>query len=710
VRALDLRVRPDGLATLTFDLPGKSVNVFQRDVLEELATVVQELATREEIRCLVLLSGKEKNFIAGADVDEIAGITDPVEAERASRQGHELFAAWEALPFPTIAAVRGTCVGGGCELSLACDWVVISDRDDVRIGLPEVRLGIVPGWGGCTRLTRKVGLEAALDVILAGKTLHPRKAFKIGLADALLPDATFLHEVRRFAEACRAGEAPGSSKRRGELRSLLLEKNPLGRRVVFDQAEKQVLARTGGHYPAPLRALGVVRAGVEKGPRAGFEAEARAIGELAVSRVAKNLIHLFRLMEAVKRNGGGGEANEVRSVGVLGAGVMGGGIAHLVADQAGLSVRMKDIGAEQLASGMRHANELFQKQVKRRRLSRVEAARRLRLLRPTLDYTGFERVDLVVEAVVEKLPVKHQVFSELEKHVTADCVLATNTSSISIDRIAEGVSRPERLVGMHFFNPVHKMPLVEVIRGSATSERAAGTVANLARRLGKTPVVVRDGPGFLVNRLLGFNLAEAMWLLDEGYPIEAVDREVKEWGMPMGPFTLTDEVGIDVAVEVARILGAAYPDRLAFPQWFERIPEGGRLGAKAGLGLYRYEGGRRTQADPAVYRIVGASPRRSEDERGTLAERIILPMLDEAALCLEEGQVGSASDLDLAMILGTGFPPFRGGPCRWADQQGLESLAREMERLATRVHQRFAPSEAFLRTVEAGGFYSRFTG
>jgi len=240
---------------------------------------------------------------------------------------------------------------------------------------------------------------------------------------------------------------------------------------------------------------------------------------------------------------------------------------------------MKDIGVEQLASGMRHASELFQKQVGRRRLSRAEAARKLRLLRPTLDYTGFERVDLVVEAVVERLPVKHQVFSELEQHVGADCVLATNTSSISIDRIAEGVARPERLVGMHFFNPVHKMPLVEVIRGSATSDRAAASVADFARRLGKIPVVVRVGPGFLVNRLLGFNLAEAMWLLDEGYPIEEVDREVTDWGLPMGPFTLTDEVGIDVAVEVARILGAAYPGRLTFPEWFERLPEGGRLGA-----------------------------------------------------------------------------------------------------------------------------------
>jgi 3-hydroxyacyl-CoA dehydrogenase/enoyl-CoA hydratase/3-hydroxybutyryl-CoA epimerase len=710
--ALSLSVRSDGLAVLTFDLPDKAVNVFTRGVMEELAAQIAELAGNQEIRCLVLLSGKKRNFIAGADVDEIAGVTDPIEAERGSRQGHELFSAWEALPFPTIAAVRGTCVGGGCEIALASSWVLISDRDDIRIGLPEVRLGIVPGWGGCTRLTRKVGLEAALDVILAGKALHPKKAFRIGLADALLPEASFLDEVRRFAEEHMAGTRPRSAGHGSGLRSLLLERNPLGRKVVFDQARKQVLARTGGHYPAPLRAIEVVRTGIEKGARAGFDAEARAIGELAVSRVAKNLIHLFRLMEAAKKNGAGDAGDEapLDTIGVLGAGVMGGGIAHLVADQAGLPVRMKDIAAEQLASGMEHASALFARQVKRRRLSRAEAARRIRLLRPTLDYSGFERVDLVVEAVVENLAVKHKVFAELEQEVREDAVLASNTSSISIDLIGEGVSRPERLVGMHFFNPVHKMPLVEVIRGSATSDRAAQAVAELARRLGKTPVVVKDGPGFLVNRLLGFTLAEAMWLLDEGYPIEQVDREVEAWGMPMGPFTLTDEVGIDVGIKVAHILAEAFPERLSFPAWFDHLADGGRLGSKRQHGLYLYEKGRRTKPDPAVYEIAGAARMGSIPDRGSVPDRVFLPMLDEAALCLEEGLVEGAGDLDLAMILGTGFPPFRGGPCRWADQQGVDSLAREMERLASSVHERFAPSESFLRVVEAGGFYSRFPG
>jgi 3-hydroxyacyl-CoA dehydrogenase / enoyl-CoA hydratase / 3-hydroxybutyryl-CoA epimerase len=602
--------------------------------------------------------------------------------------------------------VAGTCVGGGCELALASDWLLISDRDDVRIGLPEVRLGILPGWGGCTRLTRKVGIEAALDVILAGKTLHPKKAFRIGLADALLPDPAFAAQVRRFAERVMAGDAVGHPDH-AALRAVLLEKNPLGRKVLFDQARKQVLERTGAHYPAPLRAIEVVRTGVERGPRAGFEAEARAIGELAISRVSKNLVRLFGLMEAARKNGGR-QAPPIHSFGVLGAGVMGGGIAHLVAQEAGIPVRMKDISADQLASGMAHAAALFGKQVQRRRLSRAEADRRLSLVRPTLDYSGFERVDLVVEAVVEDLEIKRRVFAELVQKVSPSAVLATNTSSLSIDAIAEGFAAPERLVGMHFFNPVDKMPLVEVVRGSATAEEAVAAVGALARRLGKTPVVVRSGPGFLVNRLLGFTLSEAMWVLAEGHPIELVDRLVEEWGLPMGPFTLTDEVGIDVAVKVGHILATAFPERLSFPAWFDELPQGGRLGAKRQLGFYRYESGKRTHPDPAIYRLAGVSPRTTQGDAGALAERILLPMLNEAARCLEEGIVGRAADLDLAMILGTGFPPFRGGPCRWADEQGVDLLGREMERLAARIGERFAPSGAFRSVVEAGGFHARF--
>ncbi len=704
--AFDLRVGGDGLATLTFDAPGKSVNVFNRAVIAELAALVTSLARHADIRCLVLLSGKPANFIAGADVDEIARITDGKEIEEAVTTVQGIFLEWENLPFPTVAAVRGACMGGGTEIALASDYIVISDRQDIRIGLPETKLGIVPAWGGCVRMPRKIGLAAALDIILAGKAVRPHKAFKIGLADALVPDPTFGHEVREFARAVIAGRAP--RPRKTDFKRRLLEGNPLGRKVVLDQARKQVLARTGGNYPAPLRAIEVIATGLAKGSEAGFAAEARAEVELAVSPVCKNLVHLFHLMEASKRNGGAAGARPIGSTAVLGAGVMGGGIAQIIAEKSDLTVRMKDIQESALAQGLEVASDLFDKQVRRRWLSPAEAARKMALLRPALDYSGFGAADLVIEAVVEKLDVKRKVFADLERVTREDAVLATNTSSISIDLISAEMARPERCVGMHFFNPVSKMPLVEVIAGARTSPETAQTVVAFARRLGKTAVVVKDGPGFLVNRLLGFTMAEALWLLDEGLSMEDLDRIIRGWGMPMGPLTLIDEVGIDTAVHVGKILVEAFGDRLAFPGWFDRLVEAGRLGAKSGSGFYKYSGGKRREPDRAVYGLLGIRPTVEDPDPARIADRVLLPMVNEAARCLEEAVVAGPGDLDLAMIMGTGFPPFRGGLCRWADHQDPGALRTAMERMATEAGDRYRPSPAFDRVVEGGGFYRAY--
>jgi 3-hydroxyacyl-CoA dehydrogenase/enoyl-CoA hydratase/3-hydroxybutyryl-CoA epimerase len=697
-----LEVGAEGLATLTFDLPGKRVNVFTREALEELDTLLAELPRRQDIGVLVLLSGKSDNFIAGADVDEIAGVTDPVEAEAGSRYGHRLFGSWEALPFPTVAAIRGTCVGGGTEWALASTWIVLSDRPDLRIGLPETQLGILPGWGGCVRMPRRVGLLAALDLILAGKTIPARQAAKIGLADAVVPDSVFLHQVRDFARG-KAGRRGRPERGRG-LRSVLLEGNPLGRRFVLDQARKKTLAQTKGRFPAPLRAIEVIGTGLAQGPAAGFEAEAVAIGELATSPTAKNLIYLFRQIEAAKRDGDGDPPPEVRRPAVIGAGVMGGGIAHLVADKAGLPIRVKDIQAPALGTALRHAASLFDKQVRRRRMKPAEKRRKMALLQPTLEDSAIAASDFVVEAVVENLAVKQKVFADLARRLPDRAILASNTSSLSIDAIGQLAEHRERVVGMHFFNPVDRMPLVEVIAGPRTSKETARAVAAFARRLGKTPVLVRDGPGFLVNRLLAFYSAEAMWLLDEGHRIEDVDRAMLEWGMPMGPLRLADEVGLDVSAKVGHILHEAFGDRLPFPAWIDKLPEGGRLGVKGGLGIYRYEGRRQLDPDPAVYAVLGLDPRRRDVDLRKLAERMVLPMVNEAARCLEEGVVGSPGALDLAMIFGTGFPPFRGGLCRWADQTGLPSLIVKLEELAASVGPRFTPSDALRRFASQGGF------
>jgi len=362
-----------------------------------------------------------------------------------------------------------------------------------------------------------------------------------------------------------------------------------------------------------------------------------------------------------------------------------------------------------LASGMAHAAQVFDRALLRRRIERPEVKRRMSLILPTLSYAGFERVDLVIEAIVEKLPVKQQVFAETATHVPETAVLASNTSSLSVGAIGERTPRRERVVGMHFFNPVHRMPLVEVIAPEGADPSAVDTVFAFARTLGKTPVLVRDTPGFLVNRLLMFYSTEALWLLDEGHKIEDLDRAMTDWGMPMGPMALTDEVGLDVAVKVAHILRQAFGDRLPLPPWLDNLALQGRLGTKTGRGFYHYEGRERKDPDPAVYGLLGLSPKIEDPDPAALADRMVLPMVNEAARCLAEKVVAGPADLDLALILGTGFPPFRGGLCRWADSQGLATLVAALERLEGSVGDRFAPSDALRAYAAAGGFYKSVT-
>jgi 3-hydroxyacyl-CoA dehydrogenase / enoyl-CoA hydratase / 3-hydroxybutyryl-CoA epimerase len=699
------------LATLTFDTPGKAANVFTREAIEELERVVAGLGRRTDLSALVLRSHKPRIFIAGADVDAIATLTERSEAEEASRRVQRLFGEWERLPFPTIAAIRGTAVGGGLEISLASTYIVASDREDIRIGLPEIKLGIVPGWGGCVRLPRRVGIAPALDIILAGKAIPTRAASKIGLVDALLPDAAFERLVLDFArgKAAALSNRAKESGGRGGAAAFFLERNPLGRAVLFSQATKKTVAATKGQYPAPLRALDVVRIGIERGRDAGFEAEVQAIADLATGTISKNLVHVFHLMEGAKKEGlPGAEPRAVRSTAVLGAGVMGGGIAQLLADQD-LPVRLRDVAPNALASGMAHAAGLFQKQVARRRLRPAEMRRRMTLLHPTLELDGLAQTDLVIEAIVEKLEVKQKVFAELASKTRPDAILASNTSSLSIDAIARDTPRPERVVGMHFFNPVHRMPLVEVIAGARTSPTATNTVVELARRLGKTPVIVRDGPGFLVNRLLAFYMGEALRLVEDGVGIERIDRTMTDWGMPMGPIALVDEVGIDVAAKVAHILAEPFGDRLPTAPGSEKVLGSGRLGAKNQRGFYLYSEGRRTTPDPEIARLIGAPATSTAAGLDTqeLVFRMVLPMVNEAARCLAEGVVAGPGKLDLAMIMGTGFPPFRGGLCRWADNEGPFRLVGELQRLEVNAGRRFAPSSELIETAQAGGFYRR---
>jgi 3-hydroxyacyl-CoA dehydrogenase / enoyl-CoA hydratase / 3-hydroxybutyryl-CoA epimerase len=695
----------DSLATVTFDLPGEKVNKFSTPVMEELSTLTDKLAAAPGIAALILRSGKENIFIAGADVREIENITSPEDGRVKSAVGQQIFDRWAKLPFPTVAAIGGACLGGGTEIALACDYRVASDSPKVQIGLPEVKLGILPGWGGTQRLPRLVGLAPALDLILTGRSLDGRRARRIGLVDEVVPEPLFERWTEAFARK-QFGKPKRRRRPKRGLRGWLLEGNPLGRRLVFSRARTDVLRKTHGHYPAPLEALAAVEEGYGRKLADGLQAENRHLGNLIGTPVQKNLMRIFFWTEEVKKETGAinptVQPRPVARVGVLGAGIMGGGIAQLAADR-GLPVRMKDIAAEPLAHGFQAAAQVWQKKLSRGRLSPREFRAKMALLSGGYDYAGFPTTEVTIEAVVEKLAVKQAVLREWEAAVPDDRIFASNTSTIPISQIAAQARVPKRVVGMHFFNPVDRMPLVEVIRGERSSDETVATVFELAKRLGKTPVVVRDAPGFLVNRILAPYLAEAVRLLQDGCRIEDIDRAMTDFGMPVGPLALLDDVGIDVAAKAGETLAAAFPARMAKPDEFGKLAAEGRAGRKSGAGFYRYAGSSRGEPNTDAYGTLRLkAPRHSALPSEVIEGRLLMPMVNEAAFCLEDRIVDSPARLDLAMIFGTGFPPFRGGLLRYADDLGIARIVSRLEDMTERLGERFSPAPR-LRTMASAG-------
>ncbi|HEY1433965.1 MAG TPA: 3-hydroxyacyl-CoA dehydrogenase NAD-binding domain-containing protein, partial [Thermoanaerobaculia bacterium] len=693
--AFQLQIEEDGLAVLTFDLEGERVNKFSTAVIGELGDVLVRLTREARIRGLLVRSGKPDIFIAGADVKEFSAIR-PEDARTAVERVQSLFEQLAHLPYPTVAAINGACLGGGTEFALACDYRLMSDAKKARIGLPEVRLGIFPAWGGCTRLPRVVGLAAALDLILTGKSLDAKRAKRIGLVDEAVPAAILEDYARRFVRGKLGGTKPGSLRGGTALAERALEATPIGRRVIFSKAREGVMKQTGGHYPAPLEALEVVEEGYGKPVADGLAIEARHIGLVFGGEVQKNLLRIFFLTEEVKKETGVPDLIvrplAVGRVGVLGAGVMGGGIAQLVADQ-GLPARMKDIQPEALGHGFAAAAAIWKEAVRRRRLTPREMARKMDLLSGTLDYSGFPRCEVTIEAVVEKLAVKRAVLKEWEGAVPRSALFASNTSTLPISEIAAGALEPGRVVGMHFFNPVHRMPLVEVIRGERTSDETVATIFAFAKTLGKTPVVVRDAPGFLVNRILAPYLSEAVRLVQDGCRIEDVDAAMTAFGMPVGPLALLDDVGLDVAAKGGEVLQAAFPERLKMGGE-EALVASGRLGRKNGKGFYVYDGGSRRGPAREAYAALRVERRdKSPLPAEVIEARLVLPMINEASFCLEDAIVTDPARLDLAMIFGTGFPPFRGGLLRHADAIGLGRVFSRLDDLAERLGPRFAPSE-----------------
>jgi len=701
-----------GIAHLVMDHPERRVNVLD---LAAIASLEEALAilTAESARAttgVVVRSGKPGSFVAGADVEAIGAMTDPAEVRAVVERAHAAFQRLAALTVPTVAAIDGVCLGGGTELALACDSRVAAEEPRTQIGLPEILLGIIPGFGGTTRLPRLVGMSTALDLILTGRALDARRAAKAGLVARAVPAAWLVDAAhRRLGElAKRSAHRRRDGWRPASVGARLLDGTGFGRNLALDRATAMTRARTGGHYPAPLAALRVLRHGFDRPVHESLKLEADEVSALVVGPVCKNLVRIFHLSERAKKAavvpGLDGKPESVHALALLGTGVMGAGIAEL-ATRNGVSVRMRDLKPEALTKALQTVRGLIDERGRKRRMSARERDAQMALLYPTLDLEGLGRTDLAIEAVVEDLEIKRRVFAELEVRMRPEALLATNTSSLSVDAIAAGLQRPERFCGFHFFNPVHRMPLVEVVRGARTSDDALVRAVGFARALGKTPVVVRDAPGFVVNRLLMPYLREALFLLEEGYALADIDGAMRRFGMPMGPFEVLDEVGLDVAQKVAGVLTAAFPDRMSPAPALDRLVAAGRLGRKSGAGFYRQGGARRTP-DPRLGEMIGLKRQPRAGNPALLSERMALAIVNEGARCLDDGVVDSADAIDLAMIFGAGFPPFRGGPMRWADSIGLKQVEARIGALRAEKGERFAPAPRLIALAKAGGSFT----
>ncbi len=690
--SLALTIDGEGVARVVFDMPKEKVNKFAAPVMLELGELIDVLMRRHDITVLQFTSAKPDIFIAGADIKELKKITIAADAQAKARAGQQLFQRWSELPFPTVALIDGACMGGGLEVAMACSFRLVTDADKTSLGLPETTLGILPGWGGTQRLPRLVGPKQALEMILAGKPVKGAKAFKLGLADACVARAFLDIEVPAFLARVRL--APEQEKMRAARKpqgtSRLLEGNPFGRMVLWMGARKSLAKKARG-MPAPFKALEVVRQTYGGGLDAGLAREAEGFATLGPSDECKCLIDCFFAGEALKKSGAspgaspggspGGPSGAVAPVlnaGVLGAGIMGGGIGWLFADR-GVPVRVKDITWDAVAKAFHTADDYNRQLIKIRKITHGDAALRMARIGGAVDYHGFQHADVVVEAVVEDMTVKKKVLSEAETKISASCILVSNTSSLSITEMSAALTHPERFAGMHFFNPVNRMPLVEVVPGPRTAPETVAAVCALARRLGKTAIVVGDCPGFLVNRILLPYMVEAAWMLQEGGGVLAIDRAISAFGMPMGPFELTDAVGIDVGNKVAAILAKGYGERMHVAPILEMVAHDLKLlGDKGGKGFYIKRGKGRRALNPEI----AAAVKKVRDERRIvpraipreeILDRCLLIMVNEAARCLLEKVVEKPAFLDLAMIMGTGFRPQRGGrrctgPTAWGSR------------------------------------------
>jgi 3-hydroxyacyl-CoA dehydrogenase/enoyl-CoA hydratase/3-hydroxybutyryl-CoA epimerase len=695
----------DGVAAVFLDVPDRPVNVLSRRVLADLDAALDRIAAEDSFRLLIVRSAKPGSFIAGADVHELAQLTGPEEAAALSEAGQKVFDKLANLRIPSAAIIGGACLGGGLELAMACDYRVVLDSPRTQLGLPEIELGLIPAWGGTQRLPRLVGLERSLHILLGGRRLSAADAVRWGLADDLAaaneeaPPPCLAAPVKR----------PRTGPARRTWRQRLLESTALGRWLIFRGAGRMVRRRSPDDMPAPWEALQAVRTGLQEGMAAGLTYERTAVGRLSTSSACRNLVQLFLRNEAArkpwqKKRRTGPPA--VRRVGVVGVGTMGAGIVQL-AVLKGCDVVVREPDEPTLGAAIMRLLGLFNQAVAAGLLAPADVPKRLANIHGTTAWKGFADLDLCIEAVAENAKVKRTVFREMEKHTSPSTILASNTSSLPVTPLGEDLQYPARVAGLHFFNPVHKMPLVEIARTPETKQEVLDELAEWVVGLGKTPVFVRDSPGFLVNRILVPYLNEGVLLVAEGLRIERVDEAMRRFGMPMGPLELLDQVGLDVAADIARALAPVYAGCIEPNPVFDEMRAKGWLGQKSGVGFYRYHRGRARANDEAARLLQGASARQleaaaPEDLMAEARERMVGLMVNEAARCLEEKVADSADTIDLAMVLGTRWAPHRGGPLRYAQERGFAVTVQALEGLARRHGPRFVPCAELRRLAEAG--------
>ena len=705
--SISVSLLEDGIAKLNYDNQTESVNKFDQATIKEFGEAVTALEQSSDVKGLIVTSGK-KVFIAGVDITEFVGNFKKPEAEIASwvLDINKTFNRFEDLPFPKVAAINGASMGGGTEMTLVCDYRVMSDK--ASIGLPEVKLGIFPGFGGSVRLPRIIGIDNALEIIATGEAQKPAAALKVGMVDAVVAADQLEASAIDLVKKCIAGDLDWKARHDEKINPVKL--NALEQAMAFNSAKGVLFSKANpAQYPAPKIALESIEKHVNLPRDKALEIESAGFAKAAKTPQAESLVGLFLNDQAVRKlaKTHSAKAHDIKEAAVLGAGIMGGGIAYQAASK-GLPIIMKDIKAEQLDLGMREASKHLSSGMARGKVTPAQMGETLSRIRPTLNYGDFGETDIVIEAVVENPKVKHAVLKEVEGLVKDNCILASNTSTISITYLASVLERPENFVGMHFFNPVHRMPLVEVIRGEKSSEEAVATTVALAEKMGKVPVVVNDCPGFLVNRVLFPYFGAFDLLIKQGADFVQIDKVMEKFGWPMGPAYLMDVVGIDTGVHGAEVMAEGFPDRMKpdYKVSGQILFEANRLGQKNGVGFYKYETDKKGKlvktADPQTVELLKPfidAPKQFEDQE--IIDRLMIALCNETVRCLEDNIVSTPAEADMAMIMGIGFPPFRGGPCRYIDQIGLQNYLALCDKYASLGKAYEAPQ--MIRDMAANG-------